>query len=170
MLYVGGYPTIPGEKYIPGVSLGITSDGFIGLDEEQPKRVAVGLISGARRRVQRPRFRYSLDHFTFDPTLQQSSKVVKVEGEKGKTFTVTSDSGKNTEIDCVLWAIGRHAAIQGMGLEKHGVDKYQNSSAKGIVAIGDVQGKALLPVAIAAGRRLANRFFGHKKFKDDKLM
>ncbi|KAJ3911040.1 hypothetical protein F5877DRAFT_86578 [Lentinula edodes] len=29
------------EKYIPGASLGITSDGFIGLDEEQPKRVAV---------------------------------------------------------------------------------------------------------------------------------
>ncbi|KAJ3911231.1 hypothetical protein F5877DRAFT_86278, partial [Lentinula edodes] len=38
MLY-GGYPTIPSEKDIPGVSLGITSDGFF--DLEQPKRVAV---------------------------------------------------------------------------------------------------------------------------------
>ncbi|KAJ3912978.1 hypothetical protein F5877DRAFT_71942 [Lentinula edodes] len=57
-----------------------------------------------------------------------------------------------------------------MGLEKHGVDKYQISSAKGMVAIGDVQGKALLtPVAIAAARRLANKLFGPKKFKDDKL-
>ncbi|KAJ3912161.1 hypothetical protein F5877DRAFT_85115 [Lentinula edodes] len=169
MLYVGGYPTIPGEKYIPGASLGITSDGFIGLDEEQPKRVAVGLISGARRRVQRPRFRYSLDHFTFDPTLQQvltswmEHTGVKIQDSK-------REEHRDRLYMCVLWAIGRHAAIQGMGLEKHGVDKYQNSSAKGIVAIGDVQGKALLPVAIAAGRRLANRFFGHKKFKDDKLM
>ncbi|KAJ3927926.1 MAG: hypothetical protein NXY57DRAFT_1103886 [Lentinula lateritia] len=40
MLYVGGYPTIPSEKYIPDASLGITSDGFFDL-EEQPKRVAV---------------------------------------------------------------------------------------------------------------------------------
>ncbi|KAJ3925777.1 MAG: hypothetical protein NXY57DRAFT_1066376 [Lentinula lateritia] len=40
MLCVGGYPTIPSEKYIPGVILGITSDGFFDL-EEQPKRVAV---------------------------------------------------------------------------------------------------------------------------------
>ncbi|KAJ3884673.1 hypothetical protein GG344DRAFT_71152 [Lentinula edodes] len=32
--------------------------------------------------------------------IQKSSKVVKVEGEKSKTFTVTLDSGKNTKIDC----------------------------------------------------------------------
>lgn len=41
------------------------------------------------------------------------------------------------------------------------VDEYQNTRIKGIYAIGDVIGKAeLTPVAIAAGRRLADRLFG----------
>jgi len=41
------------------------------------------------------------------------------------------------------------------------VDKYQNTSVDGIYAIGDVTGMAeLTPVAIAAGRRLADRVFG----------
>jgi glutathione reductase (NADPH) len=50
------------------------------------------------------------------------------------------------------------------------VDEYQNTSVKGVTSIGDVQGKALLtPVAIAAGRRLANRLFGPEEYKDQKL-
>ncbi|KAJ3785340.1 glutathione reductase [Lentinula aff. detonsa] len=200
----GGHPTIPSEQDIPGASLGITSDGFFEL-EEQPKRVAV--VGAGYIAVELAGVFNSLGsetHLiirgetvlrTFDPTLQQvltpwmehtgikiqkSSKVVRVEGEKGKTLTVTLDSGKKIEVDCVLWAIGRHALTQDMGLEEHGVkldekgnvvvDEYQNSSIKGITAIGDVQGKALLtPVAIAAGRRLANRLFGPEKFKNDKL-
>ncbi|EQD66650.1 glutathione-disulfide reductase, partial [mine drainage metagenome] len=40
-------------------------------------------------------------------------------------------------------------------------DKYQTTSTAGIYAIGDVTGRAqLTPVAIAAGRRLADRLFG----------
>lgn len=51
------------------------------------------------------------------------------------------------------------------------MDDYQNSNVRNVYAIGDVQGKWLLtPVAIAAGRRLANRLFGPQdKFKDDSL-
>ena len=50
------------------------------------------------------------------------------------------------------------------------VDEWQASSVPNIFAIGDVGGKALLtPVAIAAGRRLANRLFGGEKYKNDKL-
>ena len=42
-------------------------------------------------------------------------------------------------------------------------DKYQNTSAAGVYAIGDVTGRApLTPVAIAAGRRLSDRLFGGK--------
>ncbi|KAF8061644.1 glutathione reductase [Lyophyllum atratum] len=132
---------------------------------------------------------------TFDDTLQKtltpwmektgvkmhkSSNVVKVEGAKGQTLTVITDKGEKIEVDTVLWAIGRHACTKDMGLEEVGVkldkrgniivDEYQRSSVDGIYAIGDVQGKALLtPVAIAAGRRLANRLFGPPEFKDDKL-
>ncbi|MBS1201329.1 MAG: glutathione reductase, mitochondrial-like [Proteobacteria bacterium] len=43
------------------------------------------------------------------------------------------------------------------------VNRYQETSAPGIHAIGDVTGQlALTPVAIAAGRRLADRLFGEK--------
>ncbi|KAG5350913.1 hypothetical protein C0989_008811 [Termitomyces sp. Mn162] len=132
---------------------------------------------------------------TFDQTLQETltpwmektgvkihkqSNVMKVEGEKGKPLTVFTDKGEKIEVDTVLWAIGRHALTKDLGLEEVGVkmnekgdivvDEYQNTSVKGIYAIGDVQGKALLtPVAIAAGRRLSNRLFGPEKYKSDKL-
>jgi glutathione reductase (NADPH) len=73
--------------------------------------------------------------------------------------------------DAVIWAIGRQAQTANMGLEKIGValdaqravavDRYQATSVSGIFAIGDVTGRAqLTPVAIAAGRRLADREFG----------
>jgi glutathione reductase (NADPH) len=39
------------------------------------------------------------------------------------------------------------------------VDEFQQTSAKGVYALGDVCGKVeLTPVAIAAGRRLADRY------------
>ena len=51
-----------------------------------------------------------------------------------------------------------------MALDAEGfiaVDRYQNTSTPGIYALGDVTGQAeLTPVAIAAGRRLADRVFG----------
>jgi glutathione reductase (NADPH) len=73
--------------------------------------------------------------------------------------------------DCVLWAIGRSALVGDLALERAGVgldvqgficnDRYQVSNVPGIYAIGDVSGRAqLTPVAIAAGRRLADRLFG----------
>ena len=73
--------------------------------------------------------------------------------------------------DAVLWAVGRGAQVQDLQLARSGVqldengfiatDKYQATSAAGIYAIGDVTGRAqLTPVAIAAGRRLADRLFG----------
>jgi len=71
----------------------------------------------------------------------------------------------------VLWATGRSANVAGLGLENTGVatdpcghvatDEYQNTNVPGIYAIGDVTARvALTPVAIAAGRRLADRIFG----------
>lgn len=200
----GGRPTIPSTSKIPGADLGITSDGFFDL-EDQPKRVAVvgaGYIAvelagvlhtlGSETHVI---IRQDKVLRTFDPIIQdtitpwmektgikihKSSNVTKVEGEKGKTLTIHTDKGEKFEVDCLIWAIGRHANTENMGLEKLGVklddkgdvivDEYQNSNVKGITSIGDVQGKALLtPVAIAAGRRLSNRLFGPEKFKDDKL-
>ncbi len=73
--------------------------------------------------------------------------------------------------DCLIWAIGRAPATSQLGLEAAGVetdrygfiptDDYQNTNVESIYAIGDVTGReALTPVAIAAGRRLADRLFG----------
>uniref|UniRef100_A0A8C0SVB5 Glutathione reductase n=1 Tax=Canis lupus familiaris TaxID=9615 RepID=A0A8C0SVB5_CANLF len=82
------------------------------------------------------------------------------------------------DVDCLLWAIGRDPNSSGLNLDKVGiqtddkghiiVDEFQNTSVKGIYAVGDVCGKALLtPVAIAAGRKLAHRLFECKE--DSKL-
>ncbi|KAF9009473.1 glutathione reductase [Cyathus striatus] len=201
---VGGQPVIPSNEEIPGASLGIDSDGFFDL-AEQPKRVAVigaGYIAvelagvfNALGTETHLIIRGETVLRTFDPVIQdtltpwmektgihlhKSSHVAKVEGVRGQTLAVHTDKGEKIEVDVVLWAIGRKASTQNMGLEGLGVkldkkgdvvvDDYQNSSVKGITAIGDVQGKWLLtPVAIAAGRRLSNRLFGPEKFKDDKL-
>ena len=73
--------------------------------------------------------------------------------------------------DCVMWAIGRRPLTAGLGLESAGValgrggeiatDLKQDTNVAGLHAIGDVTGRGeLTPVAIAAGRRLADRLFG----------
>jgi len=75
--------------------------------------------------------------------------------------------------DTLIWAIGRESQVDGLNLEAAGlstndagfipVDQFQNSGVSGVYAIGDVTGQAALtPVAIAAGRRLADRLFGGK--------
>jgi len=90
----------------------------------------------------------------------------------GDTISVEADDGRRFEgFDEVLYAIGRAPSTPGLGLDKAGVictsdghivvDRYQNTSAPGVYAVGDVTGQAeLTPVAIAAGRRLSDRVFG----------
>ncbi|GJL81079.1 MAG: glutathione-disulfide reductase [marine bacterium B5-7] len=87
--------------------------------------------------------------------------------------SIAVDSEQGTQIsgfDCLLWAIGRRPNSDDIGLDKAGVDtdsrgfitidKYQNTTVDGIYAVGDVTARpALTPVAIAAGRRLADRLF-----------
>jgi glutathione reductase (NADPH) len=76
-----------------------------------------------------------------------------------------------TGFDTLIWAIGRRANTERLNLPAAGVsvaddgslpvDNYQNTNVPGIYAVGDVTGRAALtPVAIAAGRRLADRLFG----------
>jgi glutathione reductase (NADPH) len=85
--------------------------------------------------------------------------------------------------DCVIWAVGRAASTSGLGLEEAGVtlgperevatDLKQDTNVAGIHAIGDVTGRSgLTPVAIAAGRRLADRLFGgeHERHLDYRLI
>ena len=102
------------------------------------------------------------------------AKVVTraVHGSAGGELKLEAADGRMLGgFDTVLWAIGRLPNVVDIGLEGAGialdaegyiaVDRYQNTSAPGVYAIGDVTGQAeLTPVAIAAGRRLADRVFG----------
>jgi glutathione reductase (NADPH) len=74
-------------------------------------------------------------------------------------------------VDALIWAIGRAPNTEGLNLSAAGVradedghilvDKFQNTNIEGVYALGDVTGKfPLTPVAVAAGRRLADRIFG----------
>jgi len=85
----------------------------------------------------------------------------------------TRDGHAMDGYDTLIWAIGRESQVDGLNLDAAGlstndagfipVDQFQNSDISGIYAIGDVTGQAALtPVAIAAGRRLADRLFGGK--------
>ncbi|CAH1245130.1 GSR [Branchiostoma lanceolatum] len=109
--------------------------------------------------------------------LMKQTQVSKVEKAADGRLTVFTNNGEISEVDTLLWAIGRVPNIE-IGLDKVGVeldargnikvDEYQNTSAKGIYALGDVCGKALLtPVAIAAGRKLAHRVFNSEDTKLD---
>ena len=82
-----------------------------------------------------------------------------------------ADGRRLGAFDCVIWAIGRTPNTADLGLAEAGVaigpggevvtDLRQDTNVSGIHAIGDVTGRSeLTPVAIAAGRRLADRLFG----------
>jgi glutathione reductase (NADPH) len=100
----------------------------------------------------------------FRPALLARSEqgLVAAEGEDGRVLE---------GFDCVLWATGRVPNVESLGLADAGIalnaagaigtDVYQNTTTPGIYAVGDVTGVSMLtPVAIAAGRKLADRLFG----------
>jgi glutathione reductase (NADPH) len=99
---------------------------------------------------------------------------VKVMGlhRDGECIVIDDDvNGPCGPYDAVLWAIGRAPNSDRLDLDAAGVnviksghiaiDAWQNTSAKGIFAVGDVTSRPeLTPVAVAAARRLADRLFG----------
>lgn len=75
--------------------------------------------------------------------------------------------------DAVLWAVGRDPNSDRLDLGAAGValdagghvvtDAWQNTSVAGVYAVGDITARVeLTPVAVAAGRRLADRLFGRQ--------
>jgi glutathione reductase (NADPH) len=101
------------------------------------------------------------------------TRVVPASVEKTEEgLVVHAADGRTLDpVDAILWAIGRSPNVGGLGLENAGVeqdgdgfiptDKFQQTNVEHIFALGDVTGRAALtPVAIAAGRRLADRLYG----------
>jgi glutathione reductase (NADPH) len=84
---------------------------------------------------------------------------------------VDSEGEAQATCDALLWAVGRVPNTEQLGLDAVGVERdrnghvitdvWQDTNIAGIHAIGDVTArKALTPVAVAAGRHLADRLFG----------
>jgi len=124
---------------------------------------------------------------TFDATLRENlteemlgdgidilarTQVKELVREADGSLCVLCENDQRLDgFDELIWAIGRYPLTQDLGLEAAGVavdgkgyiltDQFQQTGVTGIYAIGDVTGRAqLTPVAIAAGRRLADRVFG----------
>ena len=90
---------------------------------------------------------------------------------RGGLHLESSPDRRSGPFDALLWAVGRRPLTRGLGLAAAGVDcgprgairvdQWQETSAAGVFALGDVTGHhELTPVAIAAGRRWADRQFG----------
>ena len=129
--------------------------------------------------ARRDRILRSFDTMLSDHLMQalESSGVELVTGAvpsgvstAGGVVLHTESAGEYGPFDELIWAIGRSPSTADLGLDQTevmvsatgyiDVDGFQNTSAAGIYAIGDVTGQAeLTPVAIAAGRRLCDRLF-----------
>ena len=123
----------------------------------------------------------------FDPMISQvlSAEMSRQGIDVHTSFQVTgltrNDDGINIQspqgaldgFDVVLWAVGRSANTRALNLDAAGievlpngtipVDEYERTNVKNVYAIGDITGRVqLTPVAIAAGRRLAERLYNNK--------
>ncbi len=103
--------------------------------------------------------------------LHTKTEVNLIEKGTNGLLTVHCKNGDIfTGVDCLIWAIGREPATDKLNLQAAGVetdkegfirtDAFQNTNVSGIYAVGDITGEAqLTPVAIKAGRMLAERLF-----------
>ena len=103
--------------------------------------------------------------------LRLRCQVISIErGANGKLSLQDNHGVGMEDVDEVIYAIGRHSELDSLELDNAGVDisasgyietdLYQRTNQANIFALGDVTGRAALtPVAIAAGRRLADRLY-----------
>ncbi|KAJ8602249.1 hypothetical protein CTAYLR_003628 [Chrysophaeum taylorii] len=106
------------------------------------------------------------------PALHANSTPASVSAAPDGTKTLTlADGSEFGGFDVVLMATGRDPLGSSLNLpasislDNKGyvvVDEYENTTEKNVCALGDAttSGYELTPVAIAAGRRLADRLFG----------
>ena len=100
--------------------------------------------------------------------------VKKLERQPDGSLTVYSTDGQELSgFDQVIWAVGRQTLVEPLALEKVGletdnrgfipVDDCHKTAIDNVYAIGDVTGQPqLTPVAIRAGRYLAERLYNNK--------
>jgi len=184
----------PRQLDLPGVALGIDSDGFFGL-HECPRRVGIigggyiavelaGVLHALGAKVELFSRSRLLSHFDAElgdalgtamaeDGIAQHSRCA-VQGalrERGELWLDCADHARHGPYDQIIWAVGRVPNVESLQLRAAGIalgegdhvktDAFENTSVEGVYAFGDVSGKrALTPVAVAAGRALAERLFG----------
>ena len=195
LIATGGRPSRP---YIKGAEYGIDSDGLFELNS-LPKRVAVvgagyiaveiagvfnSLGTETHLFVRKHAPLRNFDAFIVETlvevmakdgiTLHTNAIPQEVVKNANGSLTLKLEDGRESTVDCLVWAIGRepttdkiNLAAAGVATNERGfvkVDKYQNTNVKGIYAVGDIieGGIELTPVAVAAGRRLSERLFNNK--------
>jgi glutathione reductase (NADPH) len=111
-------------------------------------------------------------------TILTGCTVDKID-KHGKEFTAHLSNGSSIASDRVMFAIGRHPNVGGLGLEKAGValnpknggiavDGWSRTSVPNIYAIGDVTHRInLTPVAIREGHAFADTVFGKRPVQVD---
>jgi glutathione reductase (NADPH) len=178
VIATGGYPIVPD---VPGAEYGMTSDGFFELPE-RPQRVALigsGYISVELAGIFKELGSETSVLVRKDGVLRDFDEMLRIELEVPRELVksanglkmLAEDGREFGDYDAVIWAVGRAPNTSSLNLEAAGVqadehgfvrtDEWQKTNVDHIFALGDVTGRAALtPVAIAAGRRLADRLFG----------
>ena len=111
-------------------------------------------------------------------TILTGCTVNRIEHENNRCIAHLSN-GSGIVADKVMFAIGRHPNVDGLGLEKVGVklnqhnggitvDGFSRTSVPNIYAIGDVTHRVnLTPVAIREGHAFADTVFGKRQVQVD---
>jgi glutathione reductase (NADPH) len=111
-------------------------------------------------------------------TILTGCTVTKID-KPNKEFVTHLSNGSSIVSNQVMFAIGRHPNVGGLGLEKVGVafnpknggiavDGFSKTSVPNIYAIGDVTHRInLTPVAIREGHAFADTVFGRKSVEVD---
>jgi glutathione reductase (NADPH) len=144
VIATGGRPVLPD---VPGMNLGITSDGFFEL-QEQPRRVAVvgsGYIAielsgifaelGSKTTLV---VRGATILKSFDSMIGESTmRLLREAGVEivthawprglerstdGSLEVIARDGQRKGPVDCVVWAVGRAPAVEDIGLQEAGVE------------------------------------------------
>ncbi len=106
--------------------------------------------------------------------LRVQSEITRIDRDPAGKISIEDNRGIGMKyLDEVIFAIGRDPDIDALKLENAAVaindkgyietDLYQQTSQPHIFALGDITGRApLTPVAVAAGRRLADRLYNNQ--------
>jgi glutathione reductase (NADPH) len=193
LIATGGTPTMPD---VPGIEHAISSNEAFYL-EEMPQRVVVvgggyiavefaGIFNGLGADViqlyRGEQILRGFDHHVQAMVAQEITKKgvdlrthanpAKIE-KTDRGLLITLESGETLEADAIMYATGRRANTEALGLENAGVemkpngavkvDAYSKTTVDSIYAVGDVTDRiALTPVAIHEGMAFAETVFDNK--------